>query len=305
MKTSAAIILSAALLITGCNSASLVGREYPPGQGPPDGGAADSGSPTVTPVGKGDDAPPPPPPVDSGSPGGAVDAVDVPPLVLGPPPGVDPAFTIPDSLVGEWTGYLEAFQLTSGSDTLALRLIRTAGQADRIEVVLGVGPATGPIGTDPWVASPTIGVLGPRPLYAEGFPYPAHQVSWTGNRLVFRISLNEAWQNWCAARTSYSADSTTDHTCASDTDYNQSFDDCLRPSKLAQTVPAGCVATWACRSESLCACDATHCAATFALDGTVDVTFDAPVTGALNIGSYAAFRLNRAGITDGGASDAQ
>lgn len=272
------LFLAAPILI-GCGTRTLVGRERPP-TSPPDAAGASDLIPAATDLapasGNTDTSVAP---EDLGHP-----RADIPPPML-----VDQPFTIPGDLVGKWTGYFQAFKFPSGSDAVALDLIRQAGQPDRITATLGAGPpldTTGPDTIVPGEVSKERVIL---PDYFEGFTYTAHQANWSERRLTFTVATREPYDHWCRTLTNYPAGAGLFSCLPGGGGGSSTSGD--PPQCFAGEMPFPCSIFFACLGGA-CDCNAGGCAA--ATDRTIqfDVTFDPPVSGAAS--GLATFRLSRA-----------
>ncbi|MEA2699579.1 MAG: hypothetical protein QOI66_3850 [Myxococcales bacterium] len=293
MKTLTTGVLTVCLLAAaGCKTQTLVGRERPPSDGgsggmPNSNEDASSPSPDVgNPPGNREDA--------AASGDGESDS-DGDGREASPPPDPNPPFTIPDAYVGEWTGYFQAFTLRSGSDAIALNLIRTPGAPDRITVVLGVGTPPVLTGPDPvWPTTNAVRTADNFPAYYEGMVYDGHEVKWRDNRLTFAISANDAFRFWCPMQKSLLESDGAAYSCAS---YMIFLSD---NGCTSAGVPISCAQWNACR-EGFCACDAKGCQAHYHPSILFDITFEPPpVIGAASLGST--FRITRK-PTDGGVTE--
>ncbi|HXI59247.1 MAG TPA: hypothetical protein VNO55_24440 [Polyangia bacterium] len=290
MKTLTTAVLTACLLsAAGCQTQTLVGRERVPSDGgfgaetPRNNQEASSSSPDVgNPPGNNEDA--------AASIDGDSDGHDASPA----PPNPDPPFSVPDAFVGEWTGYFQAFTLKSGSDAIALDLIRAPGAPDRITVTLGVGTPPLLTGPDPvWPTTNAVRPLDSFPAYYEGMVYDAHEVKWRDNRLTFAISANDAYRFWCPMQKSLLESDGAAYGCATNM-ISLSDNGCTSAGS-----PIPCAYWNACR-EGVCACDAKGCQAHYHPSILFDITFEPPpVIGAASLGST--FRITRKS-TDGGVA---
>jgi hypothetical protein len=101
-----------------------------------------------------------------------------------------------------WDGYIENYQLTSGSDAVHIELDISASPVVTGTVLLGSASILPPA-SDPDVGYPSgldsNGPPGNRPY--EGFEFTATDGDLTQDRLRFTISTREVWAGWCALQT--------------------------------------------------------------------------------------------------------
>ncbi|MEA2699580.1 MAG: hypothetical protein QOI66_3851 [Myxococcales bacterium] len=284
--------------VAGCDTHTLVGREWPAGSG----GSPDASPPEMSTTPGNNDASPSF--VDPGTlPGKDEDAApsyDASTPDAGPPLNVDPPFSIPERLVGEWTGYFQAYQLRSGSDAITIDLVRRPGQSDFISITLGSGPAPMMSGSDP--LSPVTMGKPERfsPEYFESFSYTAHQVKWRDTRLTFQIAIAEPYGPWCGTQKSFFDPRYGTYNCIPGTGgtYDPDSNLCLAGS---DEVVVPCPRYWACLAHD-CDCGANGCVAAVSPLATFDVTFEPFVSGATDLDGSHSFRLTRT-VTDGGAPE--
>jgi hypothetical protein len=128
----------------------------------------------------------------------------------GPPASSDAGGNNPDAgtvtPTESWTGYIENFQFSSGSD--AVKISFTADAAGHLVGTVKLGNGTPPPPpTDPNVGYPAdlVGpgplIIGPANYVAEGFSYSMLDATISGRRLQFRVGLWELWRDWCALQT--------------------------------------------------------------------------------------------------------
>jgi len=194
------------------------------------------------------------------------------------------------SASGQWTGYIENFQLsTDDSITVSIAAADDGTLSGTVRIGHGPPPPPATDGSTAWPAE-VQGVDAIVPVYIPGFAYSVEDVSWQARRLKFRIPKYQPWQPWCAlqqpyeqthcadppACTTYESDGfscspsagavTVDaqggcHTVATATTPSVAID-CAKGT-LCDTIGAcncqsgGCV----CGGFGVCACDATGCRA--------------------------------------------
>jgi hypothetical protein len=114
-----------------------------------------------------------------------------------------------ESVKGEWSGYLENFQLST-DDSIDISITVAPDGTLSGQVVLGKdtppAPATDPDAPWPPSLGPAQGIIATPvllPRYIPGFAYDARNIRWEAGRLRFDISQYEAWQPWCALQQSY------------------------------------------------------------------------------------------------------
>jgi hypothetical protein len=103
-----------------------------------------------------------------------------------------------------WTGYLESYQLSIGSDTVRLSFANDSSGQVTGTVTFGEGtpppPATDPtVGYPPGVAD--VGMSGLLWAPLPGFPYSIVAGSYASGRLRIGIDILELWAGWCAMQT--------------------------------------------------------------------------------------------------------
>jgi hypothetical protein len=104
-------------------------------------------------------------------------------------------------LVGTWTGYAEAYQFPSGSDSIVLAF--AAGSDGGIHGALTYGQGTPPPPpTDPNADYPPTGWANHQfPWLVEGFPFTVLRPSFDGTRLRISSQSHEFWKPWCELQT--------------------------------------------------------------------------------------------------------
>jgi hypothetical protein len=249
------------------------------------GAGADASSPGLT--GAADAASPD---ASGGSPmdgGGAVSAR--PSLTAGDMPFMNLSW-----VSGLWVGYLENFTFPSGSDQLELLFGTNAAGANTLTVTLG-DPTAPPAPTDPtaYWPGPLPSNVFPREAHlVEGFPYPAHEVTWEDLRLRFKLDAAEAWTAWCGLQKSYAVlASTPEFNCvpgAGGGGYqpgpNGTPTDCMVNDTNGPYQQVPCGQFFLCDGNH-CACDATGCGPATALDTPFDMTFEMTLSGNTASGS--------------------
>ena len=101
-----------------------------------------------------------------------------------------------------WTGYIENYQYTYGSDTVHLAFATDSTGQVVGTAVLGSGTPPAPA-TDPNVEYPP-GLSargGPGTAWVQGFSYSMLDGKLTSNRLRFTLHVYELWSGWCALQT--------------------------------------------------------------------------------------------------------
>jgi hypothetical protein len=109
---------------------------------------------------------------------------------------------------GTWTGYLENYNLPSGSDALKIALDVSGGVVSGTFVMGTVAPPPPPTDiTTPWPpGSPPIVTFAdvtasnfpiPDQGIVEGFAYEARDIAWENLRLKFKVALGDAWRPLC------------------------------------------------------------------------------------------------------------
>jgi hypothetical protein len=97
---------------------------------------------------------------------------------------------------GEWTGYIENYELPSGSDSLAIT-IAVSGETVSGHVVFGDQMFTGI--TVPDRPSAILWVNEPPPSIHEGFEYQARNIRWEARRLKLEVPRQPVYGQYCAA----------------------------------------------------------------------------------------------------------
>jgi hypothetical protein len=209
---------------------------------------------------------------------------------------------------GTWTGYLENYNLPSGSDALAITL-DVSGPVVSGTFVMGTAAAPPPPTdiTIPWPpGSPPIttiadsagpGLSIPDEGIVEGVAYEARDIVWENLRLKFKVALGDAWRPLCDL---YAANPIT---VAGETvvcpaswgwqrDVGCTVGEAILSDADCQHVLLVCASNY---KPTRCVCDETTCTP-FAGDLSVDVALhdnrgDGSVAGAIK----ANVRLTRAG----------
>ncbi|HEY2513147.1 MAG TPA: hypothetical protein VGI39_19900 [Polyangiaceae bacterium] len=128
-------------------------------------------------------------------------------LTLGDGPVVAEDASVPSTpdggVAGTWTGYLEAYELPSGSGavTFALTNLDDGGLTGTAQ--FGALPPLAPP-TDPDVGYPPSELKNTDtrlPATTEQFVFTVRNVVWDGSRLTFALYESEVWAAWCALQT--------------------------------------------------------------------------------------------------------
>jgi hypothetical protein len=190
---------------------------------------------------------------------------------------------------GIWAGYIESYQLPSGSDLLAMTF--GSGGGDPNAMTFGV-KSPPPPAQDPNVGYPAgFGESQGSQLQAfqgEGFYYTAYGVSFDGTRLQFGVVSRQLWAGWCALQTSYGQSPDGGGPaygclptggCTDQIDSLGALSCFLGSAPDLQPVDCGkmalCLAP-GCGMGPVCSCSATGCAVDVT---TPDITFDLQLSG--------------------------
>lgn len=174
-----------------------------------------------------------------------------------------------------WTGYIENYQLPSGSDAIHLTFAHDATGIVVGSMTLGTGapppPATDPsVGYPPGIAAPALALA----YIADGFPYTMANGSLVGERLRFDVKPDELWTGWCALQTPQPGGSGR---CLPGwaTMATGNFTTCsMTNPATGQVVPVDCAKFVLCSQASVCSCSATACYPTFDVGIMIfDLTF--------------------------------
>lgn len=202
--------------------------------------------------------------------------------------------TSPNVLDGNWAGYIESFQLASGSDSVAFTLTTNAGVVTGT-VTYGDGPQP-PAPTDPnGVYPPTYvnsqqsgpnlgGTLAPQ-NYIEGFHFTIAGGTTDGSRVRFGTQSTELFKPWCELQTqtwSEGNNGAPPYACLPNWGFQSDAASCssTNPADASQTITYPCEKLALCEGASVCTCDASSCDVPTT---TPDISFDMVFTpGALD-----------------------
>ncbi|MBO6935653.1 MAG: hypothetical protein JJ863_11785 [Deltaproteobacteria bacterium] len=186
----------------------------------------------------------------------------------------------PDSttLDGVWVGVLETGSLPSGSNQITVDVESAEiGMPVVATVVFGEGAAPPPP-TDPDLGWP-MGVdpnLEAVPV-ADGYVYPSHQGTRTGNDLQIDVAVTELWDSWCALQTPYSINDTTEAQCLPNRPWDATPFECMVEGDAENPdMPVDCLKLTLCRRTRVCTCTTTDgCVpSTVGLTLEIDLTID-------------------------------
>ena len=163
--------------------------------------------------------------------------------------------------VQSWTGYVENYQFTSGSDAVKISFaVDPAGNLIGA-VILGNGtpppPATDPsVGYPPGLFSYPDEAWGALTYVAEGYAYPMHNGTLDGQRLRFGVDLQDLWRDWCALQTPLPGSSG----CLPNWAGMATVDTCAQTNPTTgEIVPVDCGKFGLCQLTMMCVCDASGC----------------------------------------------
>ncbi len=196
------------------------------------------------------------------------------PRFAGPFDAGFPGDVSPLGVTSSWTGYVENYQLPSGSDVLKLSFAFDPTGVVVGNVVFGTA-APLPAPTDPNVGYPPGNVMSPVDLApTEGFAYTMASGSLDNSRLRFQIWLPELWSAWCALQTPVTGtdtclpawtgeDSTSGGPCSQ-----------IDPS-TNNSVAVDCGKLMLCSLARICVCSSTGCVSALNTDS---IQFDMALT---------------------------
>ena len=184
-----------------------------------------------------------------------------------------------------WTGYVENYQFSSGSDVI--RFTFAADSAGQIIGTVLLGNAVPPpAATDPNIGYPSdfaATQVDVSSYWVEGFSYSMANGKLTPDRVRFTARGNELWSGWCMLQTSVDSSgmclpswgplpSWANHgQCAQ-----------VNPAN-GQTIDVDCGKLALCIESPVCICSATTCSVDLSTGGTV--SFDLALSGTAANGS--------------------
>ena len=183
------------------------------------------------------------------------------------------------AFVGEWDGYIENYQLPSGSDRVKI-VLALEGTDLTGTVVFGTGDPPAPP-TDPDVGYLSAATEDPC---VEAFGYSVLGAQLTSERLQFKLSSSEPWKAWCEMQTPIedTVNAGGNYMCVPNCGTAGSDQGCYLECPDNVELPVDCGKLGLC--QFMCKCTADGCSVPMAPGA---LSFDMAVTGDKADGSIA------------------